>query len=162
MKVGGRVAANKDCLDALVEDQSLHQHVGIRVVLVHGRGDQATANTLRLGLDQEIVAGRRVTDLQTRAASLQRKAQQRDREVSATEQKAVSRLGQELDPLVRQAYQQKHCSLLLQRSAVVFANPAMDLTPQVGAALNAKITQFAFDRERLDQAAPAAAAAPKR
>jgi outer membrane protein len=29
----------------------------------------------------------------------------------------------------------------------------MDITPQVVTALNAKITQFAFDRERLDQQA---------
>jgi outer membrane protein len=39
----------------------------------------------------------------------------------------------------------------------------MDITTSVVTGLNAKITQFAFDRERLDQAAPApapAAAAP--
>jgi outer membrane protein len=38
----------------------------------------------------------------------------------------------------------------------------MDITPQVVTALNAKITQFAFDRERLDQpqAAGAAGGAP--
>jgi outer membrane protein len=38
----------------------------------------------------------------------------------------------------------------------------MDITPQVVTALNAKITQFTFDRERLDQAAaPAGAPAPR-
>jgi outer membrane protein len=63
-----------------------------------------------------------------------------------------------MQPLIYQVYQQKGCSVLLQRTAVVIANPAMDLTPQVIAALNAKITQFAFDRERLD--GPGAAAAP--
>jgi outer membrane protein len=40
------------------------------------------------------------------------------------------------------------------------ANPAMDITQQVVTALNGKITQFAFDRERLDAAAPTAAAPP--
>ena len=94
--------------------------------------------------------------LQVRANSLQRKAQQRERELQATEQKALGRVGQELDPLVRQAYQTKACAILLNRNAVLLANPAMDLTAQVTTALNAKITQFAFDRERLDQA-PAAA-----
>jgi outer membrane protein len=63
-----------------------------------------------------------------------------------------------MEPLISQAYQQKNCSVLLQRTAVVIANPAMDITPQVVAALNAKIIQFAFDRERLDQAVAAPAA----
>jgi outer membrane protein len=35
-------------------------------------------------------------------------------------------------------------------------NPSMDITPAVITGLNAKITQFTFDRERLDQPAPAA------
>lgn len=98
--------------------------------------------------------------LQVRANALQRKAQQRDREVQATEQKALARVGDEMEPLIRQAYQQKGCSLLLQRTAVVIANPAMDITPQVVAALNAKITTFAFDREHLDQAVAPAAPRP--
>jgi len=94
--------------------------------------------------------------LQVRANALQRKASLRDREVQATQQKALSRVGQELDPIIRTAYQGKQCSLLMSRDAVVIANPAMDLTPAVVTGLNGKITQFAFDRERLDQAAPAA------
>lgn len=87
----------------------------------------------------------------------QRKAQQRERELQVTQQKVRQRLGQEVSPLLRQVYQQKQCSVLLD-GAVVFANPAMDLTPQLVTALNAKITQFAIERERLDQPAPAAAA----
>jgi Skp family chaperone for outer membrane proteins len=112
----------------------------------------------RGALDQNTLEQRGAA-LQVRNNALQRKAQQREREVQATEQKALARVGEEMDPLIRQAYQQKNCSVLLQRTAVVIANPAMDLTPQVVAALNAKITQFAFDRERLDQtvAAPAGA-----
>lgn len=98
--------------------------------------------------------------LQVRANALQRKAQLRDREVQATQQKALSRVGQELDPIIRNAYQQKQCSLLVSRDALVIANPAMDITPTVVTGLNAKITQFAFDRERLDQPAPAAQTAP--
>jgi Skp family chaperone for outer membrane proteins len=119
--------------------------------------------------DAKLLEGRRATldpttfeqqavGLRGRADALQRKAQIRDREVSATEQKAVGRIGQEMEPFIRQVYQQKGCSVLLQRTAVVIANGAMDITPQVIAALNGKITQFAFDRERLD--GPTAAAAP--
>jgi len=98
--------------------------------------------------------------IRVRADALQRKAQLRDREVQATEQKAEQRILQEMEPYIRQVYQQKACSMLLQRTAVVIANPAMDITPAVVTALNAKITQFPFDRERLDQQAPAAGGAP--
>jgi Skp family chaperone for outer membrane proteins len=115
----------------------------------------------RATLDQSALE-QQASALQVRANALQRKAQLRDREVSATEQKAVGRIGQEMSPLITQVYQQRNCSVLLQRTAVVIANPAMDITPQVVTALNAKITQFAFDRERLDQpqAAGAAGGAP--
>lgn len=103
--------------------------------------------------------------LQVRNNALQRKAQLREREVQATEQKALSRISDEMEPVIKQAYQAQKCSLLLQRSSVVIANPVMDITPQVVSGLNAKIQQFAFDRERLDQAPgaavrPAASAAP--
>jgi acetylglutamate kinase len=65
VKVGGRVVGRKEMLDALVEDVCLLQQVGIRVVLVHGGGSQATDLSKRLGLEPKIVDGRRVTDAQT-------------------------------------------------------------------------------------------------
>lgn len=101
----------------------------------------------------------KVNDLNTKGQALQRLAAQREREISATEQKAYSRVATELEPLARQAYQSKQCSILLNGGAVSIANPAMDITPQVITALNAKITQFQIDRERLDQAAAAGQAA---
>ena len=104
----------------------------------------------RATLDQSALE-QRAAALQVRANALQRKAQLRDREIQATEQKAVGRIGSEMEPMIRQAYQQRGCSLLVQRSAVVIGNPTMDITQLVITALNAKITQFAFDRERLDQ-----------
>ena len=121
--------------------------------------DAKALEARRTTLDQTAL-DQQASALQIRAGALQRKAQTRDREVSATEQKAVARIGQEMEPLIRQVYQQKACSLLLQRTAVVIANPAMDITPQVVTALNAKITQFAFDRERLDQPQAGAGGAP--
>jgi Skp family chaperone for outer membrane proteins len=111
--------------------------------------DAKNLEARRATLDQSTLE-QQASALQVRANALQRKAQLRDREISATEQKAVGRIGQEMEPLIRQVYQQKVCSALFQRTAVVIANPAQDITPQVIAALNAKITQFAFDRERLD------------
>jgi len=105
----------------------------------------------------------RATALQARANNLQRKAQLRDRELQATQQKAIGRIEVELDPLVRNAYQSKGCSILLQGQAVVgaFYNPAMDITVQVVNALNGKIQTLTFDRERLDPqtGAPAPSAA---
>lgn len=65
VKVGGRVVGRKDMLDAIVEDVCLLQQVGIRVVLVHGGGSQATDLSKRLGLEPKLVDGRRVTDAQT-------------------------------------------------------------------------------------------------
>ena len=65
VKVGGRVVGRKEMLDALVEDVCLLQQVGIRVVLVHGGGNQATELAKKLGLEPEIIAGRRVTDAET-------------------------------------------------------------------------------------------------
>lgn len=121
----------------------------------------------RATLDQNTLEQRGAA-LQVRANGLQRKAQQRDREVQATEQKALARVGEEMDPVIRQAYTAKNCSMLLQRTAIVLANPAMDITPQVITALNAKIQTFAFDREHLDQGVaapgaprPAATTAPR-
>lgn len=93
--------------------------------------------------------------LQQRAQALQQKAQQRDRELQATEQKAVQRVLQEATPLVADVVKSKNCGVVLDANSVLAANPAMDLTPGVITALNAKITQFDFDREHLDgQPAP--------
>ena len=94
--------------------------------------------------------------LNQRGQALQRKAQQRGREIEATQQKALSRVNDELLPLVRDVFQQRACSLLLDGNAVMLSNPAMDITEAAVVKLNAKITQFAFERERLEaQPAPA-------
>jgi len=57
----------------------------------------------------------------------------------------------EMRPLISSASQQQKCAIVLDRSGVVVVNPAMDLTQGVVTGLNGKITQFAFDRTRLDQ-----------
>jgi acetylglutamate kinase len=62
VKLGGEVAANPDALRSLAEDLSLLTHVGIRIVVVHGGGPQATEMSKRLGLEPVLVGGRRVTD----------------------------------------------------------------------------------------------------
>lgn len=93
--------------------------------------------------------------IEARANALRQKADLRQREVQATEQKSLNRIAQELDPIARQLYEQHHCSVLVNRDAVMIANPDMDLTTAAVAGLNARIQQFAFEREHLDTTAAA-------
>lgn len=65
VKLGGSILKKKEALDAMLEDVCLLHSVGIRVVLVHGGGPQATELSQRLGLETRMVAGRRVTDAAT-------------------------------------------------------------------------------------------------
>ena len=121
--------------------------------------DAKTLDGQRATLDQNTFETR-ASAIQVRANALQRKVQQRNAEMQRTQEKALGRLSDEIAPLVRTSYQARGCSILLNREALTLnlANPAMDITAPVVTALNAKITQFTFDRERLDQAATAAGA----
>jgi Skp family chaperone for outer membrane proteins len=115
-----------------------------------------TLETSRATMDPKVLQTR-ATAWQTRAQNFQQRAGQRQRELEATQQKAVARVLQEMDPIAKSTYQQRRCSILLDREGVLLGNPAMDLTATVVTGLNARIQQFAFERERLDQQ-PAAAA----
>jgi Skp family chaperone for outer membrane proteins len=165
-------------VEAAIGGSTVGQYVGTRMQQL---GTQANAelNGEKTAIDNDAKAleGQRATldqntleqrasALQVRFNALQRKAEQRDRELQATQQKALGRVATEMDPVLRQIYQTQKCSLLIERGAVIIPNPSMDITQPVVTAMNAKITQFAFDRERLDQApqggAPAPAAAAPR
>lgn len=65
LKVGGNVLKDARALASFCEDCSLLHQLGIRLVLVHGGGPQATELSKRLGHEPTIVGGRRVTDDQT-------------------------------------------------------------------------------------------------
>ena len=65
IKLGGEIAARPEALESLAEDLSLLMHVGIRFVLVHGGGPQASELSRRLGHETTMVEGRRVTDADT-------------------------------------------------------------------------------------------------
>ena len=114
---------------------------------------EAKKATLDQGALEQQAAG-----LQVKANAWQRKGQLRQKEVEATEQKALSRVYQELDPAIKQVYQQRTCSILMDRESVLLANPAMDITDAVVVALDARIKTLTFDRERLDQPAAGAQA----
>jgi outer membrane protein len=111
----------------------------------------------RATLSQDIYQQRGLA-IQQRAQGLQRKAEIRQREMEATEQKALGRVGSEIAPLVGQVYGQRGCSVLLDQNGVFGANPNMSITPDVVKLLDAKITQFPFEREHMEQAAATPAA----
>ena len=62
VKLGGDVLADVEALDRVAQQLGLLSSLGIRIVVVHGGGPQATALSRRLGQEPTIVAGRRVTD----------------------------------------------------------------------------------------------------
>jgi acetylglutamate kinase len=62
IKLGGEVLSEPDILDGVAGQLALLSSLGIRVVVVHGGGPQATALSRRLGLEPRMVNGRRVTD----------------------------------------------------------------------------------------------------
>jgi len=62
VKMGGDVQGDPDILDQVAAQLSLLSSLGIRMVVVHGGGPQASALSRRLGLEPRMVAGRRVTD----------------------------------------------------------------------------------------------------
>ena len=122
--------------------------------------DAQAFQTARATLTQD-VADKRDADLQVRNNALQRKADLRQRELQATQQKAFNRIAVELDPVEAQVYQQRQCAILFTRDAVSASNPAMDITPTVITALNSRISTLTFERERLDQPATAPQAAAR-
>jgi acetylglutamate kinase len=62
IKLGGDVLTARDVLDHVAEQIGLLHSLGIRLVVVHGGGPQASAMQRRLGYEPVMVAGRRVTD----------------------------------------------------------------------------------------------------
>jgi len=62
VKISGKVTEKLENLSSLAEEIALLHQVGIRVVVVHGGGAQATELSERLGLETKVVNGRRVTD----------------------------------------------------------------------------------------------------
>ncbi len=117
--------------------------------------DGKALDAAKATLDQATLQSR-AQALQARYAAFQQKADLRQREVKATQDKALNRIAQELEPIAQQLYQAHHCSALLDKGSVMLANPESDLTPAATTALNGKLQQFPFDREHIDTGAAAA------
>ncbi len=154
-KVGAHVNTRLQQLLAQVQAEL----TGLRTAI---ENEDKTLAAQRATLDATTLE-QRAAALQVRVNDMQRRGQLRERELGATEQKALARVGQELSPLVQQVANQRQCSVVLNRQAVVLGGGgAMDITPAIVTALDAKISQFAFERERLDQQAAAPAGATAR
>jgi acetylglutamate kinase len=65
IKISGSLAEESQKLQNLAEEIALLHYVGIRVLVVHGGGPQATKLQKALGVSPTIVEGRRVTDAMT-------------------------------------------------------------------------------------------------
>jgi Skp family chaperone for outer membrane proteins len=84
---------------------------------------------------------KRVQDYQTKIAN-------RRNNLQPAERQAQERIAQEVQPTIAEIYQQRRCSVLIDRNVLVLGNPAMDITQSVVDRLNQKVP------------APALAAAP--
>src|SRR4029078_5330925 len=62
VKFSGKVTEDNNRLMSLSEELALLHQVGIRVCVVHGGGKQLTQLAEKLGVEQTIIEGRRVTD----------------------------------------------------------------------------------------------------
>lgn len=62
VKLSGKVTEEPENLASLAEELALLHQVGIRLCVVHGGGKQLTDLALKLGIEQTIIEGRRVTD----------------------------------------------------------------------------------------------------
>src|SRR6266446_5123444 len=62
VKFSGKVTEDHDRLISLCEELALLHQVGIRVCVVHGGGKQLSDLASRMGVEQTIINGRRVTD----------------------------------------------------------------------------------------------------
>lgn len=62
VKLSGKVTEDPTNLTSLAEELALLHQVGIRICVVHGGGKQLTDLASKLGVEQTIIEGRRVTD----------------------------------------------------------------------------------------------------
>jgi acetylglutamate kinase len=62
VKLSGKVTEDQKNLTSLAEELALLHQVGIRICVVHGGGKQLTELASKLGVEQTIIEGRRVTD----------------------------------------------------------------------------------------------------
>lgn len=112
-----------------------------------------------------LVLNKAKLDLDSEGANLEARVNLRQAELDRTRNDALGAFTQLMRPLVIQVYQSRQCSLLLPKDSVALFNPAMDITPAVVAAANAKgqnvpVTYKVLGKLPAPATAPAQPAAP--
>jgi Skp family chaperone for outer membrane proteins len=90
-------------------------------------------------------------ELQQRDRALQQLIEKRNQELQITEQKAFARWMTETAPLFELTARERNCSLVFDGGGVYAVAPAMDMTRDVVQKLDAKITEFTFERANYEQ-----------
>lgn len=116
---------------------------------------QTEAQQLQQGGAAADPQGARRQALQQRAQEAQQLEQTRQQELQYTQQMQIRSIAQAADPILVAVYQERGCGLLLDRSAVYIANPAMDVTDVVIQRLNTALPSLSFNRMPVPAQAPA-------
>jgi Skp family chaperone for outer membrane proteins len=107
---------------------------------------QTEVQSLQQGGEAADADGSRRRALQTRAEEAQQLEQTRRNELQYTQGMQLQAIGTAVEPIVIALYQERGCSVLLNRTAVYSANPAMDITPTAIERLNAALPSLSFNR----------------
>ncbi|MBJ7447969.1 MAG: OmpH family outer membrane protein [Brevundimonas sp.] len=107
---------------------------------------QAEVTALQQGGEAADPGGTRRQALQARAQEAQQLQQTRSNELQYTQGVQLQAIGTAVEPIVIALYQERGCSILLNRSAIYSANPAMDITPTAIERLNAALPSLSFNR----------------
>ncbi len=62
IKLGGGILADNEIIASISDQIGLLVDVGVKVIIVHGGGPQASEMSKSLGIEPQMIAGRRVTD----------------------------------------------------------------------------------------------------
>jgi Skp family chaperone for outer membrane proteins len=90
--------------------------------------------------------GARRTALQARAQEFQQLNQMRTNELQYTQAVQVQAIDTAAEPIVVALYQERGCSILMNRAGVYSVNPAMDITQDVIQRLNTALPTLSFNR----------------
>lgn len=108
---------------------------------------QTEAQQLQQGGQAADPDGSRRRAWQQRLEEAQQLEQTREQELRYTEAMQTQTIGAAASPIIAAVYQERSCSILLDRSAVFLGNPAMDLTDLILQRLNQALpTLPAFNR----------------
>ncbi len=108
---------------------------------------QSEAQQLQQGGQAADPDGSRRRAWQQRLEEAQQLEQTREAELRYTEAMQTQQIGNAAGPIIAAVYQERNCSILLDRSSVFLGNPAMDITDVILQRLNQALpTLPAFNR----------------